>query len=61
MIRYLTLLALKIFNRALKSELTNIVPLYSPGVNDKFPGGFEALCGWLRLPEPQVKRSVKIS
>jgi hypothetical protein len=54
------LLALKILNRSLKSELTNITALYSPGVNDQFPRGVEPHPRLQALPESNIEGSVQI-
>jgi hypothetical protein len=60
MIKYLTLLALKRFNRSLKSELTNIMTFDFPDMFYEFPGRPETRSGRLSLPKPQVKRSVQV-
>jgi hypothetical protein len=52
---HLTLWSVKVRNRSLKSELTNILSLYLHVVDDHFPGGVETRLGWLGLPEFQVK------
>jgi len=56
-----TLLALKSFNRSLKSEFTNIDTYHAPGVDDHFPGGIHPRLGLLRLPVLDVKRSVHLA
>jgi hypothetical protein len=53
-------LALKSFNRSLKSELTNIVSLDSPCVLDQFPCSSKTLLRCLRLPEHQIKRAIQL-
>jgi|GEM_PF-3643324 len=47
--------SLKILNRSLKSELTNILSLHFCGVDNQVPGRIEADLRRLRLPEFQVK------
>ncbi len=53
-------LALKRFNRSLKSELTNIVPFNFPGMLRQFPGSLKAFSRRPGLPKLQIKRSIQV-
>src|SRR5690606_18916143 len=50
--------SLKIFNRSLKSEFTNISAFYQPGLHDEFPRGREPDCIILCLPKLKVKGAI---
>lgn len=60
MTRYLTLLSLKILNRSLKSELTNIKSFHPRNMKDKFPGCLKPGGGRLRLPKLDIEATIQL-